>query len=255
LQPTRSKNLDLSFEWYYHKGSMISIAGFWKHLDNFTQSVSSSGTAANNPFGLGIGDFVQACGGTGSDWTTVSLTACPNGANTSWAYSVTQNTKGAPLYGTEINWQQQLDFLPHPLDNMGVLGNVTYVQGQQTFYNTSGAVTMLADLQGLSRITYNATVYYDDTVFQARLTGAFRSHYLIDSSTLTVYNNQGIFGTATFNLDASASYKLDENIMITLDALNLTNQATDIRADKTALRAYEYHVTGREFFAGFKFTY
>ncbi|MDE2631347.1 MAG: TonB-dependent receptor, partial [Alphaproteobacteria bacterium] len=43
--PMRSKNLDLAFEWYYGKGSMISVAGFWKHLDNFVQSQSITGTA------------------------------------------------------------------------------------------------------------------------------------------------------------------------------------------------------------------
>ena len=258
IPPMRSKNLDLAFEWYYSPGSMISVAGFWKHLDNFVQSAQSSGVSTANPFGFDDSPFVAACGGTGTDWSTVNNAFCiSNGrANMTWTYTFSRSVKGAPLYGTEINWQQQLDFLPKPFDSMGILANYTYVQAQQTYLNSTGtAVLMVADLQNLSRNSYNATVYYDDTVFQARVTAAFRSHYIIDPNVLTNYNNFGIFVKSTLNWDASASYKLDDNLMFTFDALNLTNQASNIYADQTAQRAYQYHKTGRNFFIGAKYTY
>jgi outer membrane receptor protein involved in Fe transport len=107
----------------------------------------------------------------------------------------------------------------------------------------------------MSRNSYNATVYYDDTVFQARMTASFRSHYIIDANILSNYNNYGIFVKSAMNVDASASYKLDENLMFTFDALNLTNQASNVYADKTAQRAYQYHKTGRVFYIGAKYTY
>ncbi|MBU6299337.1 MAG: TonB-dependent receptor [Alphaproteobacteria bacterium] len=253
--PMRSKNLDLSFEWYYGKGSMISVAGFWKHLDNFVQSQSITGTAAQNPFGMDDSAFIAACGGT--TWANITNAYCigQGGQNMTWVYTATKSVKGAPLYGTEINWQQQLYFLPHPFDNFGVLGNYTYVQAQQTYYDTSGKILMTADLNNMSRNSYNATVYYDDTIFQARLTAAFRSHYIIDANILSNYNNYGIFVKSTLNLDASASYKMDENFMFTFDALNLTNQATNIYADKYAQRSYQYHETGRVFYVGVKYNY
>jgi TonB-dependent receptor len=257
ISPMRSKNLDLAFEWYYSKGSMISVAGFWKHLDNFVQSQQSSGIWSTNPFGYDASAFVAACGGQGTDWSTITTAACNSqgGANMPWVFTASKSVKGAPLYGTEINWQQQLDFLPHPFDNMGVLGNYTYVQAQQAYYDTSAKLLMMADLNNMSRNSYNATVYYDDTVFQARMTASFRSHYIIDANILSNYNNYGIFVKATMNVDASASYKLDENLMFTFDALNLTNQASNVYADKTAQRAYQYHQTGRVFYVGAKYTY
>jgi TonB-dependent receptor len=256
--PMRSKNLDLAFEWYYGKGSMISVAGFWKHLDNFVQSAQSSGVSTANPFGFDDSPFVAACGGTGTDWSTVNNAFCiSNGrAAMTWTYTFSRSVKGAPLYGTEINWQQQLDFLPDPFNNFGLLANYTYVQAQQTYLNATGtAVLMTADLQNMSRNSYNATVYYDDTVFQARMTAAFRSHYIIDPNILTNYNNYGIFVKSTLNVDASSSYKLDDNLTFTFDALNLTNQASNIYADKTAQRAYQYHKTGRVFYIGAKYNY
>jgi len=257
LQPTRSKNLDLSFEWYYSEGSMLSVAGFWKHIDTFIQSQQTTGIWSENPFGIDEAAFVGACGGTGTDWTTVTNTTCtPNRANTIWTYTKNVNSKGAPLWGTEINWQQQFRFLPAPFDSFGVAANFTYVQAQQSYYGSDGhTLIMTEDLTNLSRISYNGTVYYDDNVFQARITGAFRSHYLISSNIASNNNNYGIYSQSTFNLDASASYKYTDNVMFTFDALNLTNQASNIIADKFAQRSYQYHETGRVFFAGVRYTY
>ena len=257
LQPMRSKNLDLAFEWYYGKGSMISVAGFWKHLDNFLQAAQSSGIWSENPFGFDAAPFVAACGGTGTDWSTVptSSNCYANGANQTWTFTRTVSVKGAPLYGTEINWQQQLYFLPQPFDNMGVLANYTYVQAQQSFYSNSAQFLMKADLNNMSRTSYNATVYYDDSIFQARVTAAFRSHYLVDPNIQTNYQNFGIFAKSTLNVDASLSYKWDDNFMFTVDALNLTNQPSDIYADQYAQRSYQYHQTGRVYFFGIKYTY
>lgn len=255
--PMRSKNLDLSFEWYYGKGSLLSIAGFWKHLDNFVQSQSITGTAAQNPFGMDASPFVAACGGTGTNWSTITNAYCigQGGQNMTWVYTTSASVKGAPLYGTEINWQQQMYFLPAPFDNLGVLGNYTYVQAQQSYYDTSGNLLMKADLNNMSRNSYNATIYYDDNIFQARATASFRSHYIIDANILSNYNNYGIFVQSTFNLDASMSYKYNDNLMLTVDALNLTNQASNIYADEYAQRSYQYHETGRVFYAGVKYTY
>lgn len=257
LPPMRSKNLDLSFEWYYDKGSMLSVAGFWKHLDNFLQTQSVPGTWNTNPFGFDASMFVGACGGTGSDWNTISNSYCIGlgGENMKWVFSTQKSVKGAPLWGTEINWQQQLNFLPAPFDSLGVLANFTYVQAQQSYYDTSGNLLMKADLTNMSRISYNGTVYYDDGTFQARMTGAFRSHYIIDANILSSYNNYGIFSKSTFNLDASVSYKLNEQVMFTFDAINITNQASNIYADKNAKRSYQYHETGPVYYAGVKYSY
>ncbi len=254
LQPTRSKNLDLAFEYYYGRGSMISLAGFWKHIDTFNQSVQSTGTAAQNPFGLETAAFVSACGGTGSDWATITNSYCISngGQNMDWTYTATTNAKGAPLYGTEINWQQQFDFLPGRWDNTGLLLNYTYVQAQQSYYNSNGTLIMKADLVNLSRNSYNATLYYDDTIFQTRVTAAYRGKYLIDSNLASNNNNYGIWSKSTLNIDASMSYKYDDNFMVFFNAINLTNQGTNLIADRYAGRSYVYRETGRVFYIGVK---
>ncbi len=44
-------------------------------------------------------------------------------------------------------------------------------------------------------------------------------------------------------------------MLITLDALNLTDQAAEIISDLYAQRSYQYHETGRVFYLGLKYTY
>jgi TonB-dependent receptor len=254
LKPTRSKNLDLAFE-YYYGGSMVSVAGFWKHIDTFNQSQQTSGIWSANPFGLAESAFISACGGT--SWSNISQAWCLNngGANAIWTFSRTVNSKGAPLWGTEINWQQQFDFLPGAFANLGMLANYTYVQAQQSYLSPTGALIMKADLTNLSRNSVNTTLYYDDTVFQARVTMAHRSGYLVNSNIGSNNNNYGIWSRPTTNVDAQVSYKYDENFLIFVNGLNLTDQATDIIADKYAARSYVYHKTGPVFYIGVKYTH
>ena len=264
LEPSRSKNIDLAFEWYYHKGAMLSIAGFYKHLDSIVTNVTYQFNFADHSnLTYGVPDslapmFMAACGITGSTWSNTQL--CASGQAQSFKWSKSVNGKGAPLFGTEINWQQPLDFLPHPLDNFGILANLTLVQAQQTYYGNympvPGATlrtSYTGDLINLSRTSYNGTFYYDDTVFQARMTASFRSHFMIDQTVNS--NNVAAYSASTFNLDMSASYKWSDELMLTFDALNLTGQPMNVYNDPTFKRPYIYHQTGRVLYAGVKYTY
>ncbi|MDE1987535.1 MAG: TonB-dependent receptor [Alphaproteobacteria bacterium] len=246
LKPFRSKNVDLSFEWYYHKGALLSIAVFYKHIDSLVQTLTDNIVFHGNPYGLPDSLAVAACG-------TSYGAACNE--NLVWTFQHAVNTTGSPLYGTEIDWQQPFDFLPNPFDNFGFLGNVTFVKAQQTYYNSNGTVFVKADLNGLSNTSYNATLYYDDTVFQARVTAAFRSKYIVSGGVNPGNLNDVQINNSTFNLDASSSYKFDENFTITLDALNLTNQAQQGYVDTIGQRPYYWHQTGSEYFIGLRYNY
>jgi TonB-dependent receptor len=176
-------------------------------------------------------------------------------ANAIWLFSKPINSKGAPLYGTEISWQQPFDFLPDPFSNFGFTGNVTFVQATQTYFNTDGTVLTKADLTGLSRTSYSATLYYDDGRFEARGSAAFRSHYIPASGVNPGNLNDFIVNGSTLNFDASASYKIDDNLTLTFDGINLTNQQTFQYADSVGQRLYYNHYTGRNFFLGVRYSY
>lgn len=246
LQPFRAKTLDLSFEWYYEKGALLSIAGFYKHLDDLVTSLNESIPYANNPFGLPDSLALAACGGA---FTSACNTSIP------WLFTTPANQKGSPLYGVEVNWQQPFTFLPDPFSNLGLLANVTYVQAQQTYFNTNGTIQAVADLVNLSRRSANATLYYDDGTFQARISAAYRSKYIPQGGIAPGNLNDITVNGATFNLDASSSYKIDDNFTVSFQALNLTNQFQYQYVDSVGQRLYYNHQTGREFFLGLGYSY
>jgi outer membrane receptor protein involved in Fe transport len=138
---------------------------------------------------------------------------------------------------------------------------VTFVQARQNYIlvpptATTAAITTLNDLTGLSRTTYNATLYYDDSVFEARVSAAFRSKFLVSvGPTSGLSANDSQIQASSFNLDASTSYKVDENFSIDLQALNLTNQGLYQYNDTVGKRQLLFYQTGREFFAGIRYNY
>ncbi|MDE1987536.1 MAG: TonB-dependent receptor [Alphaproteobacteria bacterium] len=248
LKPYTSKNVDLGFEWYYHKGAMLSIAMFYKHIDTLVQSIAQDIVYSGNPFGLPNSLAVAACG---TAYAPPPASGCNEAAI--WHFTTPVNTKGSPLYGTEINWQQPFDFLPDPLSNFGFLGNVTFVQARQYYYNSNGTVNTFADLSGLSHTSYNTTLYYDDGTLQARISAAFRSKYI--ASINPGNQNDQLITAPTFNLDWSSSYKWDDNFTLSFEAVNLTNQGQVQYTDSIGQRPYVNHVTGREFFLGIRYNY
>jgi TonB-dependent receptor len=246
LKPYRSKDLDTSFEWYYSKGALFSIAFFYKHIDTLIASQNTNTAFTGNPFGIPESVALAACGGAFTSFCDPSLPA-------NFTFKI--NQKGSPLYGTEINWQQPFDFLPDMWSNFGVLGNVTFVQARQNYLAQNGTIQAVADLENMSRTSYNATLYYDDSIFQIRGSVAFRSKYL-DSGGVNPGNNNDLrLIQASLNFDTSASYKINDNFTVTFEGINLTNEPVISYLDSVGMRLNHGSWTGREFYLGLRYTY
>ena len=246
LKPFRSKDADVSFEWYYSKGALFSMAFFYKHIDTLIASQNTNTPFTGNPFQIPVSIAQAACGGAFTSFCDPSQPA-------NFTFKV--NQKGAPLYGTEINWQQPFDFLPDIWSNFGVLGNVTFVQARQNYLAANGTIQATADLENMSRTSWNGTFYYDDTVFQARISAAFRSKYL-DSAGVNPGNNNDLRLIAgSLNWDASASYKIDDNFTITAQGINLSNEPVISYLDSVGQRLNHASWYGREFYLGVHYSY
>jgi iron complex outermembrane receptor protein len=250
LNPFRAKTADMSFEWYYSKGALFSVAFFYKHIDSLIQTVRQSIPFSQNTDGVPVSLVQPACAGA---YVAPPGVGCNE--NAIWLFSKPINSKGAPLYGTEIAWQQPFDFLPDPLSNFGFTGNVSFVQATQTYYNTDGTVLTKADLTGLSRTSYSATLYYDDGTLEVRGTTSFRSKYIPNGGVNPGNLNDFLINPSTLNVDASASYRINESFQVTFDAINLTNQSSTQLADSIGRRLYYNHYTGSNYFVGLRYTY
>ncbi|MFX8840790.1 hypothetical protein ABTM78_20765, partial [Acinetobacter baumannii] len=85
--------------------------------------------------------------------------------------------------------------------------NYTHVTSSIDYVtSTTNATLISADLIGLSRQSYNATVFYQYGPLQWRVSGSYRDGYL---QLVPGRNNNDVEGKHhTFNLDASATWQL-----------------------------------------------
>ena len=246
LDPYRANDADLSFEWYYDKGALFSIAFFYKHIDDLIATQNTNIPVTGNPFGIPTSIALAACGG-------VFLPNCNADNPANFQFKV--NQKGSPLYGTEINWQQPFDFLPDIWSNFGVLGNVTFVQARQNYLAANGSIQAVADLESMSRTSWNATFHYDDGVFQGRVSAAARSRYLDTAGVNPGNGNDVRIFQGSTNIDASASYKFDDSLTFTFQAINLTNQPVISYLDSVGQRLNHGDWTGSEYYLGVRYAY
>jgi iron complex outermembrane recepter protein len=166
-------------------------------------------------------------------------------------FNVPINTPGGPLQGLELSYQQPFSFLPGFWSNFGTQLNYTYVDSEIQYLTSTGLESLNTDLTGLSKNAFNATLYYEGERLSARVSGAYRDSYL---TTVPGRNNNDVEGTkGSTNIDASASWKLNDQWELTFEGLNLTDEYSDQWVDSNADRSSVYHHTGRQYFVGFRF--
>jgi TonB-dependent receptor len=188
--------------------------------------------------------------------TGLPLSLLPSNFTGTEVFQVTTpvNTKGGPLKGYEINYQQPFTFLPGIGRNFGTLLNYTYVKSSIEYLISPTATgTITDDLLNLSPRSWNATLYYDDGRFHARASAAFRTSFL---TRVPGQNNNDVEGkNSTINVDASISYRYNKNVQFVLEGVNLTNEVNDQFISRARNSAVVYSVTGREFLFGVRVSF
>ncbi len=245
LDPFRAENFDLAVEWYPEPGALFGVALFRKNITSFSFTLRNDLPFTANPLGLPDSVAIAACG---------SVAGCTPDAL--WQFNIPTNTNGGEVTGVEFNYQQPFSFLPAPLDNMGALFNYTYVESDIQYLGNDAAgktiVSTTADLLNLSRNAYNATLYYDDPTWSARVSAAYRGKYL---TTIPGRNGNLSESTAgTLNIDFQVSYSVTDEFKVTLEGLNMTDEVNDQYLSPDDRLSF-YHNFGRQFFVGFRYSY
>ncbi len=242
LEPTTADASDVSAEWYFTEGGLLSAAFFLRDLDAFIQTVREDRPFTGNPLGLPDSVAIAACG------ATVGCNAAVD-----WAFNLPRNTPGGPVSGYEIGIQLPFFFLSGAWSNFGVLANYTeIIESEVQYVDGNGNPTITGPLLQLSDESWNATVYYEDDRFSARISGAYRSAY---PTTLPGRNGNATEETAeTFNVDAAARWNINDNLALTFEGVNLTDEVNDqfLTPDD---RLSFYHHYGASYFLGFRYTH
>jgi TonB-dependent receptor len=213
LLPFLATNYDLGLEWYFSDTSFASLAVFRKDISRFIL-LQTQGEV--NP----------------NDGLTYQITSPINGDD-----EVT-------IDGVEGGIQYNFDKLPGFWKGFGVLANYTY-QKDKGFTQTNIFDGSPLTFPGLSRNSYNASLYYENQRFSARASYNWRDQWLITASgrgSLPEFNRE--YG----QLDASFGFNINENLSLFLEGINLTDE--ELVQENAPARPIQFETFGKRFFMG-----
>ena len=251
LDPFRSTNYDLSAEWYFQEGALLSAAVFYKDIETYVQRTRLLTTWQDMGY---------------------SLDLLPAGFSPNSLFNVQSyfNTPGGPLKGYELTYQQPFSFLPGFWKNFGIQLNYTHVDSKIKYLFSSGSGDTIVttytenDLLNLSPNSYNATLYYDDGRFSARVSTSYRDAYI--NQILTQENVWDLDGNqyatadvtgkySVENVDFNMSWKFNKQLTVSFEAINLLDSADERYVDSALSLPDRYTHTGRQYYLGLRYKF
>ncbi|WP_229744772.1 TonB-dependent receptor [Neiella marina] len=214
LEPYTSDNIDLSLEWYYTDASYVSIGYFDKSVENFI------GT-----------DTEQRIinGADGTPLTDPSINprpGCPDGENPqcqsqagdpvmNWDVTTPMNMEDASVDGWEMALQHVFGET-----GFGTIINATFVDGDVEYDVFS--VEQTVALTGLSD-SANFVGFYEKDGIQVRVAYNWRDDFLLKTDQ-PARGDEPVFTEAYGQWDMNASYDINDNFTVYLDAINITGE-------------------------------
>jgi len=225
LEPYYANNFDIGAEWYFSDEGLLALNVFYKRIGNFIENRSFE---EERTYPLAEG------GGIETEILTISEPV--NGYSTS-------------IKGLEFSAQSRFYGLPGKWGNFGGIINYTHTDSSADFGLENDVRSQ--GLPGLSKNSINATLYYDDGRFDARLAYAWRDRYLAQFVDL---GGVPRFTKAYGQLDLSLSYRINQHISAQVQVLNLTEEQ---RIDQSSARYLPYAVSeiDRRFMVGLRMAF
>ena len=229
LKQEESWGIDAAFEWYYDEASLFSITLFHREIDNVISESNSK-----------------------VDGTLYSDQAQPGEL---WDLAAFGNGKDGELQGLEISLNARMDnYIDGFFSGFGASLNVALIESEYT--TPEGKVFALP---GQSDTNYNASIFYEDHGFSARLTYRYRSEWLDETETGAVFNlGGGVYWAAQNRLDASVRYDLEaltgQKASIFADFNNITDES-DMRYTAQRWNVNQVESFGRSFLAGVRYAF
>jgi TonB-dependent receptor len=202
LKPTTSKNYDVALEYYFGKTRSNAV-----YADLFERDID----------GLVV-----------SFRKRVSAVVPP--ATTPYDYILTQpdNASNGKLKGAEVGLVYFPDELPGYLQGLGVQFSYTNLSSKQDIpvTDSTGKVTsvLTRDFFQVSKNSYSAVLAYERKRFSARASYVWRSAFLDHYEAALFANPLGVYHNPERSLDFQLTYRLLDNLILTFDATNLTNE-------------------------------
>ena len=259
--PIESENFDLSVEWYYGDADYLSVGYFHKTVENFI----GNGFRQENLFGLtdpasgglfaetaiandldpnqgyiAVGELLDV---SGND----PLYGAANNDPVMFTVSGPVNEKTAKADGMELNWQHNFGETGY-----GFIANATLVDSDIA-YDPLQLVGQFA-LSGLSD-SANLIGFYDKDGINVRLAYNWRDSFFVgmgqgQGSTAINPTQTEAYG----QLDISASYEINENLVVYMYGINITEEAFRVYGREEA-QVLQSGQTGARYNLGVRYTF
>ena len=178
LKPITSNNADASLEWYFADRALLSASVFYMDLTNYV-----------------------SLGQTTATYNT-QTSQHPNGIDIVYQLTTPINSS-AKVHGIELAWTQPV------WGGFGVDTNLTLLS-----YSTADGSALV----GASKTTYNASGFFENDLFSARLGWTHRSSFYSGLDRETAFSQ-----AAVGDLSASLNVNITKQLSVHLDGRNLNN--------------------------------
>jgi iron complex outermembrane recepter protein len=193
LKPEYGDNFDLRLEYYFKPVGVISAGLFHKNIKDMQATVTEDFTLTNVP-----PDII------GQGYNPQDLVA--NNARITWV----ENAPETSLWGIELDYSQQLSFLPGAFSGLSVFANYTYtdLKNRELFLGGSGAPKQSANLG----------VNYRDR----RFNGGVKFNWVDDRLLTAPANGAFTYERDRLQIDVNLNYQLHRRATLYLNIANLT---------------------------------
>ncbi|UUA73360.1 TonB-dependent receptor [Cellvibrio sp. QJXJ] len=258
LNPMESTNFDLSAEWYYADSSYVSLGFFKKDVVDFIGS-SAPVTITDSGFHTPVGGprWNAAVAAVGNNLTAINEYIVANYPGSVDAannhvfalpedpilpFEVTRpiNNEDVAIDGIEIAVQHSFGE-----SGYGFQANVTKVDSDTEYNNVSKASQFA--IYGLSD-SANLIGFYDKDGLQVRIAYNWRDDFLAGGGGNPRYTE------AYGQVDASVSYELTDNLTLSLEGLNITNETTR-QYGRHENMTFNYIETGARYNLGARYSF
>ena len=236
--PLMSWNADVGLEWYPNDDTILAVNAYYKSFNGGFETF-----ATEEVFFVDEAPVVAAVS------------------------NVRTTDETSTIYGVEITAAHRLSWLPKPLDGLGFKLSYNYADSNFEFDDDSlGATTVVgldgsitareglivpSNLFGFSKHVLSAQAYYEIGGLSLQGVYKYRSNYfqqfVSTPGRVRYVDDVGVF-------EARISYKLTDNVRVTLEGINLFNEPrTNFRGAPDDFGAIQ--VYGPRYFAGVRFKF
>ncbi|MET3116551.1 iron complex outermembrane receptor protein [Undibacterium sp. GrIS 1.8] len=184
LKPMLADQIDLAYQWYFGKGSLISTGLFYKKISRYIGITQDSTTI---------------------DGRAALITRSVNGT-------------GGNVKGIELVYQQAFTELPAPFDGLGVSSNYTYTTSD---IKENMPVGNPFPIEGLMKSNGGVTLWYEKAGYEARISANYHSAF-VRNPTWTA--GQLILNEAETYVTLNLAKQITPQLQLRFGVDNLTNQ-------------------------------